>query len=174
MEEVEEGNCDKVGDSIQVRGPSVVGCYCSDGQYWQGQLWLCGWVIVTEMFDQTRDGEIKGLLGGGCSSGVWMSVQNILLCNVPESPFDRLNLDLISKAVPSFPHSNSKRKESVCVCCEVGRSGSPVKSVVVLCPRFPPAVAFGPIHHGSFNRFPCRVSKTLDFTQGGVNARAQG
>ncbi len=42
--------------------------------------------------------------------GVWMSIQNELLGNVPESFFDRLNLDLSSASVLAFPHGDSKRE----------------------------------------------------------------
>jgi hypothetical protein len=108
--EEEEGDGDEVGDGVQMWGPPVVCRYRRDGRYRQGKLRLCGGIAVAEGLDQARDGEVKELLGGGCSSGVRTSVQNILLRDVPESPFDRLNLDLISKAVLSFPHGNSKRE----------------------------------------------------------------
>ena len=103
-----------------------------------------------------------------------MSVQNELLGDVPESPFDRLNRDLLSEAVLSFPHGNSKREEFVGVHGVVGGAVGPIESFVVVRPRFPPAVTFGPIHCGSFNRVPRNVAKTLDFTHGGVDASAHG
>jgi hypothetical protein len=52
-------------------------------------------------------------LGGGGPAGVVMFVQNKPLCDVPESPFGLLNLDLSSKTVLYFPHGNSKREELV-------------------------------------------------------------
>jgi hypothetical protein len=42
-----------------------------------------------------------------------MSVQNELLGDMPESPFDRLNFDRTTEAVLSFPHGNSKGEEFV-------------------------------------------------------------
>ncbi len=53
-------------------------------------------------------------MGCGGSSWVTMSIQNEALGDMPESPLDQLNLDLISEAVLSFPHSDSKCEELVC------------------------------------------------------------
>ncbi len=43
-----------------------------------------------------------------------MSIQNEALGDMPESPLDRLNLDLSSEAILSFPHGDSKCEELVC------------------------------------------------------------
>ena len=53
------------------------------------------------------------MLCRGGFSGVWMSIQNKLLGDVPENFFDRLNLNLSSASVLPFPHGDSKREELV-------------------------------------------------------------
>jgi len=42
-----------------------------------------------------------------------VSVQNILLGNVSECDFNRLNLDSTSEAILAFPHGNSKCEEHI-------------------------------------------------------------
>ncbi len=103
-----------------------------------------------------------------------MSVQNKFLGDVPESPFDRLNHDRSSIPVLSFPHSNSKHEEPVGVCLWCPGGGLWVIQGTVCSPRFPIAVPVGPVHSGSANCFPRRVSKTLNFTQGRVDASIHG
>jgi hypothetical protein len=49
--EIEECNCDQVGDCVKMGSPSVVVCYGRDGGYWQGELRLWGWVVVSVMLD---------------------------------------------------------------------------------------------------------------------------
>ena len=53
------------------------------------------------------------LLGGRGFSGVQMSIQNNSLSDVPESLFNRLNMDSSSEAVLTFPHGDSKGKEAI-------------------------------------------------------------
>jgi hypothetical protein len=99
-----------------------------------------------------------------------MSVQNELLGDVPESFFDQLNLDLSSLSVLAFPHGDSKREELVGVrCCGPCIQMGTVHGAMHRpgCPILGP---FGPVHRGSSNRFPRRVSKTLNLTQGGLDA----
>jgi hypothetical protein len=53
------------------------------------------------------------MLGRGGMSRVAISVQNILLGDGSESSYDRLNLDLTSKAKLAFLQGNSKGEEHV-------------------------------------------------------------
>jgi hypothetical protein len=67
--------------------PSILLQDCGDGGDKDSKRWLCRWIVVAKTFQQAGDGEVKGLLGWGGFSGVWMSIQNKLLGNVPESFF---------------------------------------------------------------------------------------
>jgi hypothetical protein len=77
---------------------------------------------------------------------------------VLESPFDRLNLDRTSEAVLSFPHGNSKCEELVRIDLLVLRCVGAVEGPVVLRPRLPRSILFGPVHSHSANCLPHSVS----------------
>jgi hypothetical protein len=97
------------------------------------------------------------MLGRGGASGVAISVQNILLGDGSDSSFDRLNLDLTSKAKLAFPRVNSKGEEHVFNV--VGWV-----EATVCRPCTPVAVAFGAVNCRSSNCLPRNVFKTLDFS----------
>jgi hypothetical protein len=109
------------------------------------------------------------------ASGVAISAQNILLGDGSESSFNRLSLDLTSKAKLAFPHGNSKSEEHVFNV--VGREAYTVVilwvEATVHCPHAPVAVAFGAVHCCSSNCLLRNVSKTLDFSQIGTIASCQ-
>ena len=111
------------------------------------------------------------MLGGRGSSWVGMSVQNELLGDVPEHSSNGLNLHLMSVTVPAFPDGDSKGEELVREDVRVMdfAGGILIESAMRL-PRFPGSLPCGPIHCRSANRFPRRVSKTLDFSQRGTAA----
>jgi hypothetical protein len=79
-----------------MRGPSIIHRDCSDGRDRYRELGFGRGISIATAFQQAGDGEVEGLLCGRGFSGVWMSVQNELLGDVPESFFDR---DLSSSSV---------------------------------------------------------------------------
>ncbi len=101
-----------------------------------------------------------------------MSVQNIFLGDTLERNSNRLNLDLTSKPILSFPHGNSKGEEHV---IDVGRGqvGSAIivgVELAMLGPGFPVTVLDGAIHHCRSNCCPRSVPKTFDYSQSGTIA----
>ncbi len=101
-----------------------------------------------------------------------MCVQNILLGDTLERDSNRLNLDLTSKPILSFPHGNSKGEEHV---VDVVRGQ--VESLIIvgvesamLGPGFPVTVLDGAIHRCRSNCCPRSISKTFDFSQSGTIA----
>jgi hypothetical protein len=88
-----------------------------------------------------------------------------------ESEFDRLNLDLMSFTVLTFPHGDSKGEESVSEDVRrVDFAGGVLIEPAMRLPRFPVAMLLGSVHSCSANRFPRSVSKTLDLNQLGTDA----
>ncbi len=101
-----------------------------------------------------------------------MSVQNILLGDTSERDSNRLNLDLTSEPVLSFPHGNSKGEEHV-VDVRRGQVGSMIIVGVesaMLGPGFPVTVLDGAIHSRRSNCCPRSILKTFDFSQSGTIA----
>jgi hypothetical protein len=94
------------------------------------------------------------------------------LGDTSERDSNRLNLDLTSEPVLSFPHGNSKGEEHVLDI--VGRpfwrlSAAGEKPAMPL-PRDPVPVPDGPVHCRRSNRRPRNVSKTFDFNHSGTIA----
>ncbi len=101
-----------------------------------------------------------------------MSVQNIFLGDTLERDSNRLNLDLMSEPVLSFPHGNSKGEEHV---VDVGRGQVGFAIIVrvesaMLGPGFSVTVLDGAIHHRRSNRCPRSVLKMFNFSQSGTIA----
>ena len=112
------------------------------------------------------------MLGWGCMPWVTMSVQNIFLGNGSERDLNRLNLDLTSEAMLTFPHGNSKGEEHVfnVVGREVWTPLIEWEEFTMLLPCTPVALAHCTVHCHSSNCFPRNVSKTLDFRLRGTIA----
>ncbi len=133
-----------------------------------------GGSLLPNFFIRRAIGKLRACWAGEARLGL-ISVQNILLGDGSESSFDRLNLDLASKAKLAFPHGNSKGEEHVFNV--VGREANTAVilwvEATVRCPLAPVAVPFGAVHCCSSNCLPCNVSKTLDFSQIGTIASCQ-
>ena len=170
--EVEECDQHHVGDGSVVLCEVVFCSDCADGGNWYGELGLGGRILIVKSFQNSCNGEVKGMLGWGSSTGVGMSVQNIFLCDTAERDSNGVNFDLTSEAELSFPHGNSKCEEHVSnVCWGLAMPAMVVGvELAVLEPRFPVAGPGGAVHRRRSNRLPRSVSKTLDFSQIGTIA----
>jgi len=61
--EVEERDQHHVGDGGMVRGEIVFCSDCGDGGNWDGELGLGGRVLIVKSFQNSCNGEVKGMLG---------------------------------------------------------------------------------------------------------------
>jgi hypothetical protein len=82
--QVEECYHNKVGHRRMPTGEVVARRNGGDGRHRDGEFRLRRWVLVVIALQDPCNGQIKGVLGRGSTTGVGMSVQNVLLGNTAE------------------------------------------------------------------------------------------
>ena len=87
-QKVEKCNDDQICRGVKVGVPTIVRRDRREGRDGNSKLRFRRRILVSVLLQESGNGEVKRLLSGRGSSGVWMSVQNKPLGDVPESPLD--------------------------------------------------------------------------------------